>query len=278
MNPLKNEEIFDKHMSKSRLLFKEHQYDLAIKELEIARQIYLNNKFDGVFPCALKDLHISFKSIKNHGAFTETLLSIIDMLQTKKQFTEMADYIVYLAGDLLQVGNEKAGVDLLNRGINFKKDKKNLTLEFKFMNTLGNYYFTTGAYEEAMKQYYDIYERAKGIHEDAGAKAAHNLGNTYKKLNQFDLALKYLHIGETYFLKVEDKSYRSNSFCDIGNTYVLLKKFKEAESYFDKAYIISKELALNSQLLDIAMKEKLYMRSGESMKLPISIKKNIMRD
>lgn len=242
--------IFFDMIDKARNLYSKHLYDQATDQLSLALDYYKEKGFDFEFPRVLEDLHISNKSIENPSYYTNTLLAVIDLLEEKKQYHSMADYMMYLVGNWMQVGHADKTVQLLNRGLSLVKGKYQ-SLEYKFTNTLGNYYFNIGDFDRAKNFYLDVYNQNKDVDLAMAGKAAHNLGNAFKKMGDYNAAIEYLHKGESYFLTVEDESYRSNSFCDLADAYLEIKAFDLVENYLDKAYIIALELNIKSQLIDI---------------------------
>lgn len=252
-----DKKVFDDHMVHCKNLFVTHQYDQGIISLERGLILYKENMLAFDFPNILEGLHISYKSINDHEQYNKTLLSVIDMLEARNQYETMVGYMLYLAGEWLQLGHEARGIDLIHKGMKSVGGLANPCLNFKLMNALGNYYFGQKAYEMAKSYYELVYDQARDIDHASTGKAAHNLGNTYKELGDYQEALTYLHKGESYFLTTPDKSSHSNAFCDIGNAYRCMGAYRQAQVYFDKAFAIADSLGLKSQLVDIAYERKI---------------------
>jgi signal transduction histidine kinase len=70
----------------------------------------------------------------------------------------------------------------------------------------------------------------------------HNMGLCYLHLHEFDKAENYLFKGATLQQKQKDSSLLMKSYMDIGNLYYVQYKDKQAISYFEKAYALSKNV------------------------------------
>ncbi|CAN1561334.1 HATPase domain containing protein [Flavobacteriaceae bacterium] len=171
------------------------------------------------------------------GKWDSTLVYSMKQLALKDNKNELIDYCHYFRA-----------FSFMQKKL-FKESKKEfnaISNKFRFhyrvkMN-LGGIFLEQKEYQKAIKCYKEIEKLSDN--EYYGIKKGilyHNLGNCYLLLNQFDLAEKYLFKSSKFQEKEIDTLLIIGSYSDIANLYYAQYKDKQAISYFEKAYRLSKK-------------------------------------
>ena len=103
------------------------------------------------------------------------------------------------------------------------------------LTLMGNSYWYEGIYEFAQNYYLLAARQYQSINDSIGlGQTYNNIGEVYKKLNEFDKALPYLL--KSTELKKKDTATRAITLYNIGELYMRLNKIEEAKKYIDESF------------------------------------------
>lgn len=128
----------------------------------------------------------------------------------------------------------------------------------KSYNRIGELYREIGEYHKAMEYYRQAYEISRinqGRISFSVGSVSNNIGETYYALGQYEEALEWHKQALDIRLKIENHPYRTNSYDNLGMTYLKLGDMKKAKLYLDKA------LAARSKYPKISWYERYYIKS-----------------
>ncbi len=111
------------------------------------------------------------------------------------------------------------------------------------LTNLGNVYYHTSAYQQAI----DIYLKALRITENINepyrkAIILSSIGSSYNELKKFDLCLSYQKESYEQAVQSGDSSIIANTLSNIGTTYFLTRDIPMAKRYTLKAIKIYEQL------------------------------------
>jgi tetratricopeptide (TPR) repeat protein len=118
---------------------------------------------------------------------TERILKEISARINKGNRSDTAAFNILKGEILLAKGNRAEALDLIQTGVNFRKD--GYTLE-----SLAHYYYNTGDLDLAISNYKEIIEKLNSLGWEAQEywiQAHYNLGKIYEKKGDYQLAMKY---------------------------------------------------------------------------------------
>jgi len=104
---------------------------------------------------------------------------------------------------------------------------------------------------EYLKKSLDMYEKNNDYH--AYAQVELNMGNTYRKLKDFDIAQKYLFDGLEKIQQLGDKEWEGTAYKYIGWLHLDQGNKELSKEYFNKALEIFKSIGAQKDIADVSM-------------------------
>lgn len=121
--------------------------------------------------------------------------------------------------------------EALAKKINFKKGQASC------LSSLGNIYFSSGQYQEAIEKYLESLE-IKEKTNDKRFAPYNNIANAYFYMGKYEEALKYYLKGLEFFEKIGEQEKAFSLTLGAGNVYAAMQKYKDALTYYQKALSI----------------------------------------
>lgn len=125
-----------------------------------------------------------------------------------------------------------------NTSLKISKEKGYNNNEVMTLNSLGLFYWKSGAFEKALTYFFNALEINGNYYiEDKTSRANYlsNIGLIYQELNQYNKALVYHNKALDIRTQKQEINGQAISYANIGVCYQNLKNYKQAEQYFLKA-------------------------------------------
>jgi serine phosphatase RsbU (regulator of sigma subunit) len=117
-------------------------------------------------------------------------------------------------------------------------------------NNIGLIYQTQGNYSLALKNYFTSLDLAWGESNDIETEASQNIGNIYLLQKKYAEALNYLSKSLTISEKIGSKYYAATSYISLGELQTKLKDLKLAKIYLNKALLYGNEMGSKFHLVN----------------------------
>jgi tetratricopeptide (TPR) repeat protein len=108
------------------------------------------------------------------------------------------------------------------------------------LTVMGNSYWYEGVYEFAQNYYLLAARQYQSIKDSIGlGQTYNNIGEVYKKLDEFDKALVYLE--RSAELKRKDTATHALTLYNVGELYVSVGKLEKGREFIDRAYALAQQ-------------------------------------
>lgn len=168
-----------------------------------------------------------------------TLVYSMKQLSTNSKNPVLADYCHYFRGFSFQ--QKKI---LTEAKIEFKKVSNKFPFYYKVKMYLGEISLEQNEFQNAIKYFQEL-EKLPSNNRNYDFKKSvvlHNLGLCYLHLDEFGKAEKYLFQSTKLQQAEKDTLMLISSYMDMANLYYVQYKDKQAITYFEKAYQLSKRV------------------------------------
>ena len=203
------------------------------------------------------------------GDYNKALIAYYQKIRILKQVNPEAYHFFALIhkkiGDVYRlIGLHNQGIQSYEKSLEFENRLvfKNLHKLSKIYNSLGELSRETGEYSKALvyyKQAFSVVSKIRGEINFGTGSVSNNIGETYFALGDYKKALDWHKKSLKIRLQIGDHPYRTNSFDNLGLTYLKLENYDLAEKYISEAYKLRSKYPKTAQYLTYYIKSYLHM-------------------
>ncbi|MCW3127508.1 MAG: hypothetical protein JWO03_3166 [Bacteroidetes bacterium] len=184
------------------------------------------------------------------GNYTMALKHHLLALKTYETYNETGRIAASLANMGLiytEQQNYEEAMNVYNRALEIRRDAEDTMATSDLLDNIGIVYQEQELYTEAL----DAHNSALILRQGDSKRTANsqsNLGNTYKKLGDNDVAKDYYEKALVLYDSINDKRGLLQSYNNLGELYYGLKEYEKAQRYLEAAMKLASETGLKLQL------------------------------
>jgi tetratricopeptide (TPR) repeat protein len=183
-------------------------------------------------------------------------LKAVRLSKENNLLLEEADAYNALGVTQIVLSDYDAALTLLNNGMNVvmtakekyidpisPEYKRRLNRELGLLSNIGNCYYHTARYQQAI----EYYQKGNKIAEQVGggwkqAVILSSIGSSFNELKKFDLSLQYQRQSLEIAYAANDSSIIANTLTNIGTVYFLMNEIEKSKLYTKQSIAIYKAL------------------------------------
>ncbi|MGB0524250.1 MAG: CHAT domain-containing protein [Flammeovirgaceae bacterium] len=187
-------------------------------------------------------MHYDSKNGDYNAALTEGYQTISLLKTHRPEDTYLLPPIYQsLASVYQQLGLDQQAIVCYEKSLSYQRklnfvDSVQLS---KLYNGVGELYRSMGEYEKALDYYHfakDLIQSMLGEVNFSMGSVCNNIGESYYALGNYSKALAWHKKSLAIRLQIDDHPYRTNSYDNLGITYLQLGDLENAEHYLKKGY------------------------------------------
>jgi tetratricopeptide (TPR) repeat protein len=172
--------------------------------------------------------------VKGQSALPDSITAQVGMAQDEKYVAKLNDLATGYLGS-----NPTAARTVATHVLDVSQQIKYTRGHARALNIIGNSYWYEGIYEFAQNYYLLAARQYQSINDSIGlGQTYNNIGEVYKKLNEYDKALEYLL--KSTELKRKDSTTHGITLYNIGELYIRLGQIEKGRRYIHESFEIAK--------------------------------------